>query len=190
MVPGVRPAQSPGARIERVTTILAFLFVLGVLVFVHELGHFVAARVIGSVKAGSPAERAGLRRGDRILAVADTKVDTWDKFDLEIGTRPNREVELSYLRNGQTESTSLRAAAEGKYEVGDIGVLPDATPMVTSLVKGDVAEKAGLKPRDLLIAVNGEPMLQPSQLREAISRNAGKETDILVRRSGQEQHIS
>ena len=29
------------------TTILAFLFVLGVLVFVHELGHFVAARRIG-----------------------------------------------------------------------------------------------------------------------------------------------
>src|SRR5262247_3695015 len=44
---GVRPAQSPGARIERVTTILAFLFVLGVLVFVHELGHFLAARRIG-----------------------------------------------------------------------------------------------------------------------------------------------
>ena len=44
---GVRPAYSPGARIERVTTILAFLFVLGVLVFVHELGHFLAARRIG-----------------------------------------------------------------------------------------------------------------------------------------------
>src|SRR5215813_8892160 len=44
---GVRPAYSTGARIERVTTILAFLFVLGVLVFVHELGHFLAARRIG-----------------------------------------------------------------------------------------------------------------------------------------------
>ncbi|HYS27861.1 MAG TPA: RIP metalloprotease RseP [Vicinamibacterales bacterium] len=273
------------------TTILAFLFVLGVLVFVHELGHFVAARrigvrvltfslgfgpklvstrrgdteyaisaiplggyvkmagesvddprsgapdeflsktkwqrfqvlimgpvmnimlavivmavvlaqgaevpawhdqppVIGTVKAGSPAEKAGLRRGDRVLAIADTKVDTWDKFNLEIGTRPNREVELSYLRDGRTESTSLRSSAEGKYEIGDIGVLPDATPMVTSLIKGDVAEKAGLKPGDLMLAVNGEPMLQPTQLREAISRNAGKETDILVRRNGQEQHIT
>jgi regulator of sigma E protease len=30
-----------------VTTLLAFLFVLGVLVFVHELGHFLAARRIG-----------------------------------------------------------------------------------------------------------------------------------------------
>jgi regulator of sigma E protease len=30
-----------------VTTLLAFLFVLGVLIFVHELGHFLAARRIG-----------------------------------------------------------------------------------------------------------------------------------------------
>jgi regulator of sigma E protease len=30
-----------------VNTIFAFLFVLGVLVFVHELGHFVAARRLG-----------------------------------------------------------------------------------------------------------------------------------------------
>ncbi|RPI50821.1 MAG: RIP metalloprotease RseP, partial [Acidobacteria bacterium] len=29
------------------TTLLAFLFVLGVLIFVHELGHFVAARRVG-----------------------------------------------------------------------------------------------------------------------------------------------
>jgi regulator of sigma E protease len=291
MVAGVRPAHSSGARIERVTTILAFLFVLGVLVFVHELGHFVAARrigvrvltfslgfgpklvstrrgdteyaisaiplggyvkmagetvddprtgapdeflsktkwqrfqvlimgplmnivlavvvmavvfaqgadmpayhdqppVIGSVKPGSPAEKAGLRRGDRVLTVADAPVATWDKFDVEIGTRPNREIGLTYLRAGETKSTTLRTTAEGRFEVGDIGVEPDSTPMVASLVKGDVAEKAGLKPRDLLLAVNGEVMTQPTQLTDAISRNAGKPTDLLIKRNGQEMHIT
>src|SRR5438067_6248312 len=34
-------------RIEAVTTLLAFAFVLGVLVFVHELGHFLAAKRVG-----------------------------------------------------------------------------------------------------------------------------------------------
>ena len=291
MVAGVRPAHSPGARIERVTTILAFLFVLGVLVFVHELGHFVAARrigvrvltfslgfgpklistkrgdteyaisaiplggyvkmagesvddprsgapdeflsktkwqrfqvlimgpvmnivlavvvmaivlaqgaevpayhdappVIGSVKAGSPAEKAGLRHGDRILSVNDTPVETWDKFDIEIGTKPNRDIDLSYLRDGTTLSTTLHSSAEGKYEVGDIGVFPNAVPIVASLVKGDVAEKAGLKPGDLLMAVDGQPMTQPAQLTEAISKNAGKQTDILIKRNDQEMHIN
>jgi len=291
MVPGVRPAQSSGARIERVTTILAFLFVLGVLVFVHELGHFVAARrigvrvltfslgfgpklvstrrgdteyaisaiplggyvkmagesmddprsgapdeflsktkwqrfqvlimgplmnivlavvvmavvlaqgaevpafhdqppVIGSVKPASPAQKAGLRRGDRVLTVADTPVDTWDKFDVEVGTRPNRQIELTFLRDGQTRSTTLRTTSEGRFEVGNIGVSPDATPVVASLVKGDVAEKAGLKAGDLLLAVNGELMTQPSQLTQAISKNADKPTDLLIKRNGQEMHIN
>ena len=149
-----------------------------------------APPVIGAVKPGSPAAKAGLQRGDLVLTVADTAVPTWDKFDIEIGTKPNRELELTYLRSGTTLSTSIRPSAEGKYEVGDIGVTPDATPIVASLVKGDVAEKAGLKPGDLLLAVNGEAMTQPTQLTEAISKNAGKPTDILVKRAGQEMHIN
>src|SRR5258707_910917 len=212
MVAGVRLAHSPGARIERVTTILAFLFVLGVLVFVHELGHFLAARrigvrvitfslgfgpkllstkrgdteyaisliplggyvkmagesvedvrsgapdeflsktkwqrfqvlimgpvmnlllavivmavvlaqgatvpayhdeppVLGAVKAGSPAEKAGLLRGDRILTVAGNNVPTWDKFDIEIGTRPSRDVVLTFERDGNAQSATLRPDA-------------------------------------------------------------------------------
>src|SRR5919201_5690833 len=65
---GVRPAYSPGARIERVTTILAFIFVIGVLVFVHELGHFVAARRIGvrvlTFSLGFGPKLVGFTRGD------------------------------------------------------------------------------------------------------------------------------
>ena len=288
---GVRPAYSPGARIERVTTILAFLFVLSVLVFVHELGHFVAARrigvrvltfsigfgpkllstrrgdteyalsaiplggyvkmageslddprsgapdeflsktkwqrfqvlimgpamnillavivmalvlaqgaeipafhdappVIGSVKAGSPAEKAGLRRGDRIVAVDDAAVPTWDKFDVSVVTKPNRDISLTFVRDGQTRTANLHTFAEGRFQAGAIGVFPDNTPVVASLVKGDVAEKAGLKPGDLLLAVNGDLMTQPSELTEAISRNAGKPTDVLIKRNGQQIHIT
>src|SRR5438477_11723487 len=68
MVPGVRQAYSPGARIERVTTILAFLFVLGVLIFVHELGHFLMARRIGvrvlTFSLGFGPKLLNIRRGD------------------------------------------------------------------------------------------------------------------------------
>jgi regulator of sigma E protease len=84
----------------------------------------------------------------------------------------------------------LRPAAQGKYEVGDIGVMPDATPIIASLVKGDVAEKAGLKPGDIVLAVNGERMVQRSQLTDAISRNANKPTDLTIKRNGQEVHIT
>jgi regulator of sigma E protease len=149
-----------------------------------------APPVIAAVKPDSPAAKAGLHEGDRILTVAGDPVDTWDKFDIEIGTRPNRDVTVSFLRDGTTQTTMLRPAAQGKYEVGDIGVMPDATPIIASLVKGDVAEKAGLKPGDIVLAVNGERMVQRSQLTDAISRNANKPTDLTIKRNGQEVHIT
>ena len=50
------------------TTILAFLFVLGVLVFVHELGHFLAARRIGvrvlTFSLGFGPKLLSTKRGD------------------------------------------------------------------------------------------------------------------------------
>src|SRR5262249_53477990 len=117
------------------------------------------------------------------------EVDTWDRFNIEIGTRPNRDVSLTFSRDGHTESTNLRPNAEGTFQVGDIGVLPDATPIVASLVKGDIAEKAGVKEGDIVVAVDAERMAQRSQLTDAISRNANRPTDLTVRRNGQELHI-
>ena len=50
------------------TSLLAFLFVLGVLVFVHELGHFVVARRLGvrvlTFSLGFGPKIANVKRGD------------------------------------------------------------------------------------------------------------------------------
>src|SRR6186713_2202051 len=58
--------------------------------------------VVGAVAPGSPAERVGIVRGDRILTVEGEDVPSWDKLFLAIGTRPARDVQLTLLRNGQT----------------------------------------------------------------------------------------
>src|SRR5438094_8310214 len=55
-------------RIEAVTTLLSFAFVLGVLVFVHELGHFLAAKRVGirvlKFQLGFNPTVLSFRRGD------------------------------------------------------------------------------------------------------------------------------
>ena len=265
------------------TTLLSFLFVLGVLVFVHELGHFLAARrlgvrvlvfslgfgpkllkvkrgdteycvsaiplggyvkmagenpdeartgspdeflsrtkwerfqvlimgpvmnlvlavvvmavvlaqgaevpiyqdeapVVGGVAPGSPAEQAGIQRGDRILTVGRDTVDTWDDLFIAVGTKPDREVPVTLLRDGQTRTVTVRPVSQTRFEVGNIGVLPDTNPVVQSVIAGDLAEKVGLKAGDIVLAVNGERMITGTQLTEAISRNGGKEIEITVRR--------
>ena len=272
------------------TTLLAFLFVLGVLIFVHELGHFLAARrlgvrvitfslgfgpkllkvtrgdteycisvvplggyvkmagenpddprsgnpdefmsrtkwerfqilimgpamniilavvvmavvlaqgaevpiyqdeppVVGAVAPGSPAEQAGVVRGDRILTVDGDAVDTWEDLFIAIGTRPSRDVQLSLLRDGQTRSLSVRTVSETRYEVGNIGVLPDINPVVTSVIAGTIAEKVGLKAGDVILAANGERMVTRTQLIEAISRSGGREMELTIRRGEEELRI-
>jgi regulator of sigma E protease len=276
-----------------VTTLLAFLFVLGVLIFVHELGHFLAARRIGvrvltfslgfgpklltvrrgdteycisaiplggyvkmagenpddprsgapdeflsktkwqrfqvlimgpvmnivlafvvsagvatqgaemaaykdqppvvaAVKPGSPADKVGIVAGDRIETVAGRRVDTWDDLEVAIGIRRiDRDVELTLLHEGSPRTVRLRpVAAERSEDIGDIGVLPDLMPVVRSTLKGDPADQAGVKAGDIVTAVNGQRMVAPGDVSDAISRNAGREIDLTIRRSGQPLHIA
>jgi regulator of sigma E protease len=145
--------------------------------------------VIGAVLPGSPAEKGGLQRGDRILTVAGDEVDTWDELFMAIGTRADRDVAVTLLRNGNTQAVTVRPNPRTRFEVGDIGVLPDVNPNIRSVNPGEPADRAGLKAGDVVIAVNGERVIIQRQLAEAISRNAGHEIDLLIRRDGREQHV-
>ena len=272
------------------TTLLSFLFVLGVLVFVHELGHFLAARrlgvrvltfslgfgpkilkfqrgdteycvsaiplggyvkmagetpddsrtgrpdefmsktkwerfqvlimgplmnivlavvvmavvlaqgaevpvyqdqppVVGAVESGSPAEQAGIQRGDLIVDVAGNTVDTWEDLFIAVGTRPDRDVAVTLRRAGQTRSVTVRPVPETRYEIGTIGVMPDINPIVASVIAGEPAERAGLLAGDVVLAVNGERMVTRTQLVETISANGDQEIELTIQREGREQAV-
>jgi regulator of sigma E protease len=145
--------------------------------------------IVGAVVPGSPAEKVGIRPGDRLLTVAGEEVETWDEFSTAIGMRANRDVPVTLLRDGRTISLTVRPDAETRFEVGSIGVLPDVSPSIQSVVPGDPADRAGLKPGDVVVAVNGERIVFGSQLSQAISRNAGHPIDLTIRRDGREQHV-
>ena len=92
---------------------------------------------------------------------------TWDKFDVEVGTKPNRDISLTFLRDGQTLNDGLSRTCVGK--AGSRSVTSESLPdsyadghrrssRVTS------RKRAGFKPGDLLL---GSPtavlMTQPSR---------------------------
>ncbi len=165
-----------------------------VLAFVLSQGATVPAyldepAVIGAVLPGSPAEQAGLRRGDTILRVAGEEIETWQDMDIAVGMRPERTVPVTVRRDADTVTLNVRPNAEGRYEVGEIGVVPNINPLVTVVDRGDLAEKAGLRVGDLILAIDGEPMITTQNAMDAISGSAGREIDILVQRNGEEVHL-
>jgi regulator of sigma E protease len=143
--------------------------------------------LLGSVVVGSPAEKAGLKAGDRIVNIAGDTIETWKDLDISIGIRrPNRDLSVTAIRDGQTLMTTVRPVAEGKWELTEIGVLPDANPLITRILVGDRAEAAGLKAGDIILAVNGARMATRPQLIDVISQNGGKPLQITVRRGEEE----
>jgi len=143
--------------------------------------------VVGALESNSPAAKADIEVGDRIIAVADRNVDTWEQFSMAIGTRPNREVAITLLRNGTQLRKSVTTAVmytPSRFEVGDIGVMPNVHPRVPSLVAGDPAEKGGMKVGDVVTAVDGEAVVFSSQLKEAIAKRPNKLIVFSVLRDG------
>ena len=145
--------------------------------------------VVGAIADGSAASKADVKVGDRILSVADRSVETWEQFAIAIGTRPDRDVRLGILRDGQEISTSVIPVADNRFGIGDIGVLPNVHPHIGAVNPGEAAEKAGLKTNDVVIAVEGKPIIFSFQLREAISTRAETPMRMTISRDGVEQDV-
>jgi regulator of sigma E protease len=165
--------------------ILAVVVTAGVLMNGAEIPAFQSKPpVVGGVTPDSPAAKAGLQRGDRILTVAGREVDTWEQFFMNIGTRAGRETEIGVLRSGKEFVVRATPTPQTKFEVGDIGVLPDTHPLVGALLSGGPAEKAGLKAGDVIMRVDGSAITLREQLIAAVSKKANSPVTMSVVRNG------
>ena len=105
---------------------------------------------IGAVNPGSPADRAGLEEGDRLLAVDDEPVTSWWDFQKAVESRPGQRVEITLERDGRelvravTLDSEVQERADGSsVNVGRIGIYPPpedyryrAIPLSTAVVQG------------------------------------------------------
>jgi regulator of sigma E protease len=79
--------------------------------------------VVDSVVSGRPAERAGLQRGDSIIAVDGTPVRRWDEVTTRISTSAGQELALDVVRDGRT--VTVRVTPELRSDTTDIGTLAE-----------------------------------------------------------------
>jgi regulator of sigma E protease len=148
--------------------------------------------VVGALVPASPAERAGIQPGDRIVSVAGHGIDTWEQFSIAIGSRANRQVPIGLLRNGldvTLQVTPVPPPGESRFEIGDIGVLPDIHPLVPRVNPGEPADRAGIKAGDVILAVNNERITTRSELMKAIATRPGERVTVTISRSGVRQDI-
>ena len=113
----------------RLIIMLAGVTMNAVLALVVSTGLFVGygrayiPAVVDSVVAGRPADRAGLQRGDSIVAVDGTPVRRWDEVTRRISTSAGQEIALDVVRGGRT--VTVRVTPELRSDTSDIGTLEE-----------------------------------------------------------------
>jgi regulator of sigma E protease len=140
---------------------------------------------VGSVMVDSVAARADIRPGDRILRVNGVDVPTWERFSMEVVPRANREITLLIERDGRAEDRRVVPAPFGKYEMGDIGVLPKVRPQITAVSPGLPAAEAGVQPHDVIVGVDGQRGLNYEEVLERIKTSEGRPMVFDLEREGE-----
>jgi regulator of sigma E protease len=146
--------------------------------------------VIGRVVENSPAAKAGLKPGDRILEINDREVPTWEKYSVEILPKAGRQVAIQVLRGNERRTFELIPIGQTKYEIGDIGVQPLVHPQIAAVTPGEPAAEAGLKQGDVILAIDGIPNVQNDELVKHIRSRDGNLVTLTIRRGGATQQIT
>src|SRR5579875_901586 len=124
-------AVSDPAQRKRLSELSNLLAVLG-----FEMQGPVRPPVVGAVAPNGPAARAGLRAGDRIVAVDGRPVHDFADITRDLPTKAGQTVEMSYVRSGEEHTVSITLAQlenQGTRYVG-IGVLSTAPKFPPGLI--------------------------------------------------------
>src|SRR5882672_11394054 len=189
----------------------AFLFVITLVVFFHELGHFLVARLCGVT-----VETFSIGFGREIIGFKDRYDTRWKlswiplggyvKFagDADASSRPDSaslERMDARTREGALHFKPLyqRAAVAAAGPIANFilaivifaGVIlavgkPAEPPIVEAVTPGSAAEMAGIKTGDTIRSVGGEMIHVFTDLQRIVGANAGKSLHVVVTRDGRD----
>ncbi|HEX3126192.1 MAG TPA: RIP metalloprotease RseP [Thermoanaerobaculia bacterium] len=141
--------------------------------------------VIGEVDPGSSAAKAGLHRGDEIVAVKGQPVKDWMKVMMELVTSADRPVPLDVKRGEKILKVEVTPKRNPRDDSGDLaGLNPLFRPQITQVLKDSPAQAAGFRPGDEVRTVAGKPVALDRDFVAMISKRANQPTEIQVMRDG------
>jgi regulator of sigma E protease len=175
--------------------LLALFFACVVWAVGHPVSESDQTTVIGFVEKDSPAARAGLRAGDKILEVDGRRVSRFfgmnDSVVWNVVRSEGPVIPFKVERDGKSLSVDvvpIIAETSGwrRKSTRQVMIHPAVTPLIEEVDKETPAAKAGLKAGDVITGVNGAPIFNPLSLVDEIEKHPDDELTLEVRR-GPEQ---
>jgi len=145
---------------------------------------------IGDVDSGSPASQANIHPGDLILRLGDQQNPKWEDVEFKTLTSANENIPLELDRNGEIVMTSIEPIAKGANRAGYVGWDPVAPGVLEGVESGLPASKAGLKPGDAIVGINGRKVLYFPSVAYTIQTGNGKPVTFDIRRAGKDLQVT
>ncbi|MFB3906545.1 MAG: RIP metalloprotease RseP [Acidobacteriota bacterium] len=143
--------------------------------------------VIGKIQPGSPAEKAGLKLEDRIVAIDGESIPTWSELQLAVAKKPNQTADVTIVRNGRTIHRKVAISIDKQLGLGFLGAYPAVPYVVDTVEPGTPAARAGLKGGDRILEVRGKEQIARDyyDITPLIASQLGKPLQFKVQRGGQ-----
>lgn len=189
------------------TSLVSFVIVLGLLIFVHEFGHFICAKLFGvkvlKFSLGFGPKLAGFTRGETEYLISALPLGGYVKM---LGEQEDEEVEAvdenrSFAKKPVWQRFIIVAAGPISNLLFAVFIfflvfagagLP--TPMDNTLIAGvsadSPAERAGLMPGDVILSIDGRQTATWEEVAELISSSKGKEVLLEIERDGEKLTVT
>jgi len=178
---------------------VAFIIVIGVLIFVHELGHFLVARLCGVgvevFSLGFGPKVVKLKRGRTLYCISAIPLGGYVKMTgEEPGAAVVEEDKVASFTEKPLYKKSLIVAAGPVfnfllaivifYLLYQISGIWMARPDVGKVLENSPAQAAGILPGDVITQVNGVPVNAFEDISKTVGGSRGQAIEVVVRREG------
>lgn len=142
---------------------------------------------------GSPADRAGIKVGDRIIRVNERDISTRSELFDAVAKSRGHQLTLDVRRNGQIKTVLITPEPVSGQEAGSeelayrIGI-EETAPLVTAVMHGSPAAHAGLKEGDRIVKIEDQEIHTWSQMTGLVKESPNRTLRFEVLRDG--AHIS
>src|SRR5437588_2440236 len=179
--------------------LLAFVFAAMVWLVGYPVSEADATTVIGYIMPDSPAVKAGLHEGDKILEVDGKRVTRFlgmnDSVSWAVVRSEGETVPVKFQRDGKVETVQVepyKAETRGwrRKSVRQLLILPAETAIIDKVEPDSPAAKAGLQPRDIIRGFNHRPIYNPIALLEYIKNHPDETLPLEVERAGSRFEVS
>jgi regulator of sigma E protease len=144
--------------------------------------------VVGWVNPNTPAEKAGIQQGDKIVQVEDIQNPNWEQVDVKDALSPNQPLKFSIERGGKIVEKTLVPEPLGPNQYGSMGWVPQQSSVqLTTVEHGMPAEKAGLKIGDQILTANGQNIPALEALVQLLNHTKDQPLEIVVQRGSEKK---